>query len=144
MWYTITLPGVLYYKLLFMGFSCSLQSAVGTSLLKVKFLADLPLYAIQLLQLSPECSCKTCFQSAQVIPHHPVSAFPPLACCSSSHQILKLPSPARFNPPSLKEAMQGRSFSVLAPSEMNSSGCPKHWVIGGLQTKAVWINISVY
>ncbi|KAK3555026.1 hypothetical protein QTP86_005701 [Hemibagrus guttatus] len=35
----------------------------------------------------PKCSCTTCFQPAQVLPHHPTAAFPPLASSSCTHQI---------------------------------------------------------
>ncbi|KAK3570111.1 hypothetical protein QTP86_011319 [Hemibagrus guttatus] len=35
----------------------------------------------------PKCSCTTCFQPAQILPHHPTAAFPPLASGSCTHQI---------------------------------------------------------
>lgn len=36
------------------------------------------------LKAGPECSCRTCFQCSQVLPHHPSAVFPALASCRCS------------------------------------------------------------
>lgn len=76
---------------------------------------------LQPLQLSQECSCKTCFQSPHVVPQNPIAAFPPLTSCSLLHQILEFSSPAWLESPPLKEATHQDPSQYWHPSgDMNS------------------------